>query len=155
MASLVPCTACQRHIRHAEAQCPFCGAQRTPSAGPFREVVIPRHVKRATIFAIGLTLAGQACGGQSEGVNDPTPSGAGASIGTAGRGGRQTSGTGGTTNERGGEYGMPVPPYGLSPYYPGDGSGGAPDVNPSEDAGVTDAGRDADGDAGPDDDAGN
>ena len=67
MASLIPCTLCQRHIRRQDAQCPFCGAKRTPSASPFRAVVIPRDAARATLFALGVTLAGQACGGRTEG----------------------------------------------------------------------------------------
>ena len=157
MASLVSCTACQRHIRRAEAECPFCGAQRTPSAGPFREVVIPRDIKRATILAIGLTLAGQACGGQSEGDNDPVPSGAGASIGTStgGTGGNATGGTGGSAGDFGGGtgFGMPQPPYGGIPFPP-------PDPNTGGSAGSTgmpqpqqDAGTDADNgsDAAPED----
>ena len=61
MTSLVPCLACARHVRRQDARCPFCGAARTPSAGPFREIVLPRDATRATIFALGLSLAGQAC----------------------------------------------------------------------------------------------
>src|ERR1043165_3845106 len=68
MASLVPCTVCRRHVRRHETQCRFCGAERTPEVGTCaagtcrapRES-LPRDVKRATLFALGLTLAGQAC----------------------------------------------------------------------------------------------
>lgn len=144
MASLVPCTTCQRHIRRAEAQCPFCGAQRTPAVGPSREVVIPREAKRATLLAIGLTLAGQACGGMSD-ANDPKLPGAGGSVGTS-NGGTGGNGTGGTNaGGRGGtDFGFPAPPYGLMiPDPPNGGSAGStglPDSGPAQDAGADDAG---------------
>ena len=149
MASLILCTACQRHIRRHEAQCPFCGAARKASS-PFREVVIPRDATRATIFALGLSLAGQACGGKTDADNDPAAPGAGASVG---------SGTGGSGNATGGVGGTgpidcdenpltpicsPAPPYGAMPVP-------LPEVGGntgSTDAGPVDAGS---GEAGTDD----
>ena len=157
MASLVPCTVCQRHVRRHESACPFCGAPRAPSAGPFPEVVIPRDVARATLFALGLSLAAQACGGKSEGENDPTPSGAGASTGTGsgGSGGSGASGAAaaGGSNSSGIDPGQIAPPYGLGPFYPPETAGSAgstslPDAGTSsnsDDAGSGDAGE---GDAG-------
>lgn len=61
MSSLLPCPACRRHIRSHEPRCCFCGAERAPHAEPVRQITLPRDVKRATLFALGLTLAGQAC----------------------------------------------------------------------------------------------
>lgn len=60
MSSLVPCLACRRHIRSHEPRCCFCGVERTPLAAP-QQRALPKDVKRATLFALGLTLAGQAC----------------------------------------------------------------------------------------------
>jgi hypothetical protein len=156
MASLILCTACQRHIRPQEEQCPFCGAAQKGSSSPFREVVIPRDAKRATLFVLGLSLAGQACGGQTDANNDRSARGAGASVG---------SGTGGSGNAAGGRGGTagngsganpdpcenplapscPTPPYGLGPPPPGVGGNakgadaGAADTGPA-DAGSDDAG---------------
>jgi len=163
MASLVPCTVCQRHVRRQDAQCPFCGAARSPSSGPFREVVLPRDATRATIFALGLSLAGQACGGRTDDDNDPSSPGSGASVGI---------GAGGSGNARGSTAGnagransdvcqenplasicSPTPPYGLSirPTPEVGGSTGMPDATApeaAEDAGTGDAST---SDAGPDD----
>jgi len=165
MASLIPCIACQRHVRRQDAQCPFCGTARTPSAGVLREIVSPRDATRATIFALGLSLAGQACGGRTDGDNDPSPPGAGASIGNGdgdGGSGNRTGATGsngGTSNSGGCEENplasicSPVPPYGGIPRpYPDErggsaGSAGLPDDDPPPDAGADDAGS---SDAGPD-----
>lgn len=94
-------------------------------------MVLPRDAKRATLFALGLSLAGQACGGQTDTSNEPSAPGAGASVG---------SGTGGSDNATGGMGGTagsgaganpdycnenplapmcsPVPPYGAMPPHP-------------------------------------
>ena len=160
MASLIPCSACQRHVRRSDAQCPFCGAARTPSTGPFREVVIPRDATRATILALGLTLAGQACGGRTDGDNDPASPGSGASVGIgAGGGSNATGGTGGRTNSDPCANPLaptcPAPPYGVSPFPRPEtggsaGSAGMPDADPPPDAGA-DQGDAGNSDAGPDD----
>lgn len=70
MSVLVPCTSCSRHVRSAEAACPFCGhalptnlaSRAVPSTGR-------RMDRLATFtFAVGLTVA--ACGGVAgEGVD--------------------------------------------------------------------------------------
>jgi hypothetical protein len=67
MATLIPCIACRRHLRHSEAQCPFCGAQQPLTAPSARQITIPRDASRATIFALSLTLLGQACGENTNG----------------------------------------------------------------------------------------
>lgn len=157
MASLLPCAACSRHIRHHERQCPFCGAERTPTARPRREGVMSREATRATLIALGLTVAGTACGdreaesGRSNGPYivpyglPPTPEGG---AGGAGAGG--DAGDGGAS-ESGGEGGSAatVPPYGAMPE-PDGGSGGAdtPDSGTPPDAGSGDAGTDETPDAG-------
>jgi hypothetical protein len=122
------------------------------SAACARGVAIPRDAKRATIFALGLTLAGQACGGESSMAiygSPPTPGG-GASTGAGGSGGGGGTGassTGGTSNT-GGEpsvqpvYGAPVsPPPGVA------GSGNMPNTSPPDagnaDSGAADSGSDA------------
>lgn len=92
MASLVPCTTCRRHLRRDEAQCPFCGAQQPPSRAPRRQLAIPRDASRATLFALGLTLVGQACGGRTE--EDRAQNGSGASTGSSTGGSQGTAATG-------------------------------------------------------------
>src|SRR6187402_496352 len=111
MASLVVCTACRRHVRSRESKCPFCGAERKPTGGGAREGLMAREATRATLIALGLTLAGQACGGDAETNDDdrdqvgivppygliPIPDAAGGS-----------GGSGGDSEGEGGS-GMPVP----------------------------------------------
>jgi hypothetical protein len=156
MASLIPCAACSRHIRHHERQCPFCGAERTPTARPRREGVMSREATRATLIALGLTVAGPACGGreaESDRSNGPyivpyglppTPE-AGAGGGGAGgdSGDSGDSGDGGASGSGGeGGDGAIIPPYGAMPE-PDGGSGGAadtPDSGTPPDAGSGDAG---------------
>lgn len=144
MSALVPCTACRRHIRSHEARCCFCGAERT--AAPARQVALPRGVKRATLFALSVTLAGQACAGENDVpiYGAPVPPGVG---GTGGGGGSSAGGSGAggnagsvnTGGNAGTSIGNPVPVYGA-PVAPEGGSTGLPD--PVVDAG-TDAGDDA------------
>lgn len=61
MPSLVPCTACARHVRTSDASCPFCGApvSAAPAAKP--EPGIERALTRAAItFAAAAAVS--ACG---------------------------------------------------------------------------------------------
>jgi hypothetical protein len=154
MASLVPCTACRRHVRRHETQCRFCGAALVPSASG-RDVVIPRDAKRATIFALGLTIAGQACGGVTD-VPDQDK-GAGGGIfgapptpglgGSGGGGGSGAVNSGGAGNAGGGAniqpvYGAVVPPIAAAG---NSGSSGMPDATAPLDAGDGDSGSDAGG----------
>jgi hypothetical protein len=155
MASLVPCTICRRHVRRHESHCPFCGSERKPTAGASREGVLARDATRATLIALGLTLAGQACGGKEDEGNDRPnigiipPYGIGPALDTGGAGGGGGSGNGvsgsggaaGASGE-GGTYAT-VPPYGaMPPPDPDGGSGGAdaPDSGAPPDAGGDDAG---------------
>jgi hypothetical protein len=152
MASLIPCTACRRHVRRHETECRFCGAQLNNSGALLREILIPRDTKRATLFALGITIAGQACGGMSEVAIHGAPPGSGAANGSGGSGagnGMGGSGIGGNGNGNGNGngdsdtqitpvYGAPVPPAAG-----GTGGTGMPDASPSEDAGGQDGGSDA------------
>jgi hypothetical protein len=145
MASLVPCTACRRHVRRNESKCRFCGAELVPSAGA-REISIPRDAKRATIFALGLTLAGQACGGEADVPVTPPP-GVGASGGAGGGNGTGGTPNGGASNTAGqaGEnnaipvYGAPSPPE-VGGSSGAAGNPGLPDASAPRDAGDADSG---------------
>jgi hypothetical protein len=161
MASLVPCTVCQRHVRHSEKACPFCGAERQPTAGPSRERGLPRDAKRATLVALGLTLAGPACGGRGDDGDERdnssiiAPYGKSPDVsegGSGGGGGAGGGGGGGAAGSAGGDEGkVTVPPYGaMPPPDPDGGSGGgdAPDSGAPPDAGGDDAGGSTPNDAG-------
>lgn len=150
MASLVPCTACRRHLRRHETQCRFCGAERTADAG-LREVSLPRDVKRATLFALGLTLAGQACGAETDVPIYGAPFLGG---GSGGGGGSSGSGNGGNgaggasmAGDGGGGTGQVQPVYGA-PVSPVAGSGGALPMSSPPDAGDDAGGADSGTDAG-------
>jgi len=154
MASLIPCPACRRHVRRHETECRFCGAQLNTSGALLREILIPRDAKRATIFALGMTLAGQACGGESTAI--PVYGAPSVDGGTGGVNGGN-GGTGAAPNNSGGNgnegsiqavYGAPAPPV---PTGGSGGSTGMPGPSPSFDAGGDDAGQ---SDAAPED-AGN
>ena len=118
MSSLLPCIQCRRHVRVGDERCPFCGSELTARAVPRWLVTAPKGAKRATLFAIGVSLA-SAC---SEG-NDVAIYGApflGGSGGQSGAGGTDPGGSGGMLNGgSGGDgggvpsvpvYGAPVPP---------------------------------------------
>lgn len=56
---LTPCPACARHVRAADASCPFCGA---PLGALPPERPLPRvRLGRAAIFAFGAALASVGC----------------------------------------------------------------------------------------------
>lgn len=107
---LLPCSACERHVRAGESTCPFCGgpgpgaaaALRTPKGRLSSLLVMTFHA--AAVTAVG------GCGGE---VSEPAPptstggaaghAGASGSGGAGGRGvddtssgGRPDMGTGGT-----------------------------------------------------------
>jgi hypothetical protein len=150
MASLIPCSQCQRHVRSSEAQCPFCGAPSAPAALPARDALLRREAKRATLIALGLALAGQACGGKEDAgkkrddVGLVPPYGIGP-IGEPDGGSGGTGGSGGGSSGEGGAH-TQVPPYGGTAFFPRPegGSGGAeePDAASPDDAGRGDAGVD-------------
>jgi len=148
MASLIPCSHCLRHVRREETQCPFCGAARTPAAAAARPVL--REAKRATLFALGLTLAGQACGGKEDEGNKNRdnvglipPYGIGPAELSGGSGGAGGGDTSGLVGEGGDQSIHTVPPYGGIGHPPPEGgSGGAEesDAGAPDDAGSDDAG---------------
>jgi len=150
MASLVPCTVCQRHVRHSESACPFCGTERQPTAGALRERALPRDAKRATLVALGLTLAGPACGGRGDDGDERDSSSIiapyglspyGSESGSGGAGGAAGGGSGGASGSAGGDEGdLTVPPYGAMPPPDPDGSSGGGADTP--DSGTPDAGGD-------------
>lgn len=153
MASLVPCTACRRHVRRHETQCRFCGAELQASSGLLREIVIPRDAKRATVFALSMTLAGQACGGVTEVpiYGAPAVGGTGADSGFGGSGFGGSGGVAGAPNGSGGDGDLQVTPVYGAPVAPETGGSAGSAGIPTPDAGRDDAGG---SDAAPDD-AGN
>ncbi|RZO61318.1 MAG: hypothetical protein EVA89_12125 [Sandaracinaceae bacterium] len=62
--TLVPCDGCRRHVRAADARCPFCAAP-VPTAPPesSRRVSRRGNLTRAAIFYLGASVA-SACGGE-------------------------------------------------------------------------------------------
>src|SRR5262245_3592410 len=135
MSHLVPCPGCNRHVRHVETHCPFCGAGLALSDVRAPQVPTTR-LGRAALFTFSATLAGAtalvACGGESEsGDEDGGKSGSstggastgGASTGGASTGGASTGGmapggasTGGTATggaSTGGFAGTLAPAYGA------------------------------------------
>ena len=68
--SLVPCPSCARHVRVAEAACPFCSTQlpRVESAPLSTQ---PLRVSRATLFAFGASLAVASCASPSPPYGGP------------------------------------------------------------------------------------
>jgi len=84
MDELVVCRGCHRHVKSADAVCPFC-RRRMPARSA-------RALAGAVALGIGLSVA--ACGDSVALYGAPPPDDAGTG-GTAGSGG--TTGTGGTT----------------------------------------------------------
>jgi hypothetical protein len=147
MVSLVPCTVCRRHLRRHETQCHFCGAERTPEPA-VREAALARGVKRATLFALGLTNAGQACGTEENAVpiyGAPAVGGSGGGSGNGGVAGNGGGTAGGASTAGGGGGGQVQPVYGA-PVSPDGGAGGALPPSPVDagtDSGAADSGSDA------------
>ena len=64
--TLVQCTACHRHVRASDSECPFCGAASTEAPRPGLRV--SAGTTRAVIFTVGAALIGAtACGGTHSG----------------------------------------------------------------------------------------
>jgi hypothetical protein len=136
MNHLLPCPACQRHVRVRETSCPFCGAGLALSDSP--PPVLPRaRLGRAALFAFGATIAGAAaCGGETtsstsepnatSGASGSTSSGAGGTTGAGGSGGASGASTDSAVPDVGGGvvlYGAPPPPRDAGPD-----AGDAPDA---------------------------
>jgi len=92
MSDLVPCPACDRHVRKHESACPFCSVELSLQHLP--PAALPRsRLGRAATFAFGATLAGAAlvaCGGESE---QGKKGGGGGSAGGSATGGNATGGS--------------------------------------------------------------
>ncbi len=130
MSHLVPCPSCQRHVRHVETACPFCGAAVELASTPAPQM--PRtRLSRAATFAFGATLVGAAlgaCGGESEGGgNTGGQSSAGQNTGGSSHAGTSNDSFGGSAQP---VYGAPDPGIGggvVAPTYGGPpATGGGP-----------------------------
>ena len=95
MSELIVCEVCHRHVKGADAACPFCGSK-IPEA--------QRSIGLAGAAVVGLAIAIAAC--------------------TSTTGGSGGGGAGGTTVDGGGHGGQPVAAYGPPPPLDG-GVGGA------------------------------
>lgn len=115
---LIPCTACQRHVRLGDPECPFCGA-----AMPLSRPLVAHHpgsrrlksVAVVTFHAVALGAALSACGEAEDGASsdsDPRAGAAGAGGAAAGAnaGGVIQPGTGGLPPDGG-----PTPIYRATP----------------------------------------
>ena len=101
--TLVPCAACDRHIRRTDHTCPFCGgpARVNAASGPQRAMPA-EQLCRAALALFAAATAGAGCGGRAVDT-------------TRTDGGNSTAGTGG--------YNV-VAPYGAPPPFGGTGAGG-------------------------------
>lgn len=57
MKTLIPCSACGRHVRASEEACPFCGATVSASASSLPSPAAKSRLGRAALFAFGATIA--------------------------------------------------------------------------------------------------
>jgi hypothetical protein len=105
-SALIPCTACNRHVRAAETHCPFCEAaqpERALDAG--RGLGLPRkRLGRAALMTAGAALLGaaEACGDSLQSNDASTNNDTAAD----------------TSTQDGGPvalYGAPAPEYGVPP----------------------------------------
>ena len=105
MSQLLPCPACNRHVRQSESSCPFCSAPLSLADAP--AAVLPRgRLGRAATFAFGATLVGATA---LVGCDDTdTPEGGGGTSSTAG-----TSSSAGTSSTAGTSSGG----SGIGPVY--------------------------------------
>jgi hypothetical protein len=122
---LVPCPACDRHVRTTHDHCPFCAA--ALPADLIRSAVpsAPRRLGRAAAFAFGATVSLTGCGGDA-GVSQ-----GGTSTGSGEGGGATTSSTYTTGVTL---YGGPPVPVDAGPPVPVDAG------PPEHDAGMPDGG---------------
>jgi hypothetical protein len=137
-SALVPCPACDRHVRATEAACPFCAAPLPDDLARRAVPPAPRRLGRAAALAFGASLTLAAC--TNEVVTGAAQGGTSGASGTGGAGGSTVSGGTGGSSGGGGDvgvplYGGPSPPYdaGAPPPPPGDGGDG--DAAPPTDDG--------------------
>ena len=62
MSQLAPCPHCQRHVRASEQSCPFCAGSLAGARLRARPEVATRGLSRASIFALGASMAAAAGG---------------------------------------------------------------------------------------------
>ena len=92
---LVPCIACERHVRAGECRCPFCGALGSVGAAPFLKIPKGRLSSLLVMtFQAATATAAIGCGGETA---DPVPPNSGGTAGRAGSGGSGVIGTGDVT----------------------------------------------------------
>src|SRR5688572_19268691 len=82
---LVPCPSCKRHVRAAEAACPFCAEPLPDDIGARAIPGAPHRMTRAAAFVFGATVAVAGCGTDTDG---------GGAGGGGGEGGMASSSTG-------------------------------------------------------------
>jgi hypothetical protein len=126
---LVPCPACDRHVRTTHAVCPFCDTPLPADLGGRAAPAATARLGRAAAFAFGASIALTGCGsdvvmnasgGSTSGGGASATGGAGGGGGSAtGGGGASTGGSGGATTtstsssgiaSSGALYGAPPPP---------------------------------------------
>ncbi|MCA9591938.1 MAG: hypothetical protein KC776_01465 [Myxococcales bacterium] len=122
MSHLVPCPACDRHVRSGESECPFCGVALDLSATPARPMPCGR-LGRTALFAFGAAIAGATilgCGSDDSSGSGGTGggvAGSGSAAGDAGQAG--AAGSGGTAGMAGasgnGGTAASQPIYGAPP----------------------------------------
>lgn len=71
MAKLVPCPACDRHVRSGDPACPFCGAK-TVAAPSGATGPAARALTRAAILFVGATAVG-GCSTEVVAMYGPAP----------------------------------------------------------------------------------
>jgi hypothetical protein len=135
---LVPCPSCKRHVRAAEAACPFCSSALPEDLAAGAIPSAPRRLSRAAAFVFGASLAVAGCGTDTDG-------------GSAGGGeNNSSSSSGSSSSTSGGVDAGPEDDGGQMALY------GLPaDAGPDDDGGgQAEYGAPAPMDAGPKDDGG-
>ena len=73
MTPLLPCPACDRHVRATDASCPFCGRELPLSLRSTRAPRLPSsRIGRSALFAFGVatSLSVTSCSGREDGEGD-------------------------------------------------------------------------------------
>lgn len=117
---LLPCPACNRHVRATDAHCPFCAAALPEGAAPRPAPEPLPRLSRAAAFVFGASLAVTAC--ETEVVSPQATGGTSSGTGAGGGSGTGGAGQGGATPDGGPEddggmqalYGDP-PPFDAGP----------------------------------------
>ena len=139
MSHLAPCPHCNRHVRVSESACPFCAASLAGRRVQPRPQVATRGLSRASILALGASMAAVAGGALLDGCADePEPEDDGSSSVPL-YGAPVQPDAGNVVPDAGSGvaiYGAPIQPDGGSQVAPMYGS----PIQPSPDAGQNDAG---------------